>query len=762
MAVPVLRSGHQEAKASGNVTSLVITAPTTIVDDDILIIVLATDGNSTAHNILEAGWAVLGGVNGVKGTSNRCTCQIFWKRASSESGNYTIQWTASEQAYAWIGAFSGVATATDPIQNATNGGTASSNLATIDPVTTAKADTLVICGFACDDDDITVDGGFDADYTGITSDKSNTGNNNCSGAVQTRGEASVADPPVCDWTLTANEEFAAIAIEITATSGNAFERTASQTITESDVVDRGASTFQRTGTTVLVHSEAIDRGGSTFERTGTTVFVHSSVINAVLGKARTAVQTLTHSSVVDRGGGTFARVATTVLVHSETIARVLGNVRTAVQSLTHSSVITRIQAHIRTVILGLASFFDDITTDAGWTIVNGGGQIDIDLSDSNKIEFDALVGGGGTQKRFAHKNLGITLNGDTSDLELRCKWNYLSRTSGFEAGAGIFYASAVAEHIQDSPQIAIFGVRLEQASPEGIIAEYSDNTTRIQTARITSGPASGDRFITVTKIGNTLTLNVYSDAARTMHISGSPVSVDVSSVSGIDMIFATVAHNAFGSGSARGVNAELDDLLVEAPSKAIIISSTVTRLLNSIRTAIQFLIHSESVETVLTTTPVPTPEFGSVRTPRRRITALLSDGFNDVRIIVKVPEITRENVVRILNTIYYPYGEGVPVRIIRQIRKTFENKIRIISPLQKSSSSNVAINLRPISTEGANKAQINVPIFNYGSRDILIKKKVFDKGIKNVTIIRAISIEGSNMVKVKSLPEIIDELENEG
>jgi len=222
MAVPVLRTGHQEAKAGSNVSSLVITAPTTIVDDDILIISLATDGDSTAHAITESGWAVLNGANGVKGNQDRCTLQTFWKRASSESGNYTITWTGSEQAYAWIGAFSGVAATADPIVNATNGGQNTSTVI-IDPVTTSDADALVICCFACDDDDITVDGGYDADYTGITSDKSTTGANTCAGAVQTRGEATTANPPQCDWSLTATEQSAACALEITATGITAME-----------------------------------------------------------------------------------------------------------------------------------------------------------------------------------------------------------------------------------------------------------------------------------------------------------------------------------------------------------------------------------------------------------------------------------------------------------------------------------------------------------------------------------------------------------
>jgi hypothetical protein len=94
----------------------------------------------------------------------------------------------------------------------------------IDPTTPSLPEALVLCFFGADDDDMTIDGGFDADYVGITSDSSDTGANTCSGCIQTRDEAAPGDPPDCTWTLLAAEEFAAIAIGLTGPAAAGFSQ----------------------------------------------------------------------------------------------------------------------------------------------------------------------------------------------------------------------------------------------------------------------------------------------------------------------------------------------------------------------------------------------------------------------------------------------------------------------------------------------------------------------------------------------------------
>jgi len=209
MAIPV-RQTKSEQKEPSNTASSTITAPTGITDGDVLIITLATDGNSTAHSF-PAGFTIFDapGVNGVKGNNNRCTVTGAWKVASGESGNYAVSWTGNEQAilemYRVDGAIAGFEIQ-DP--NESNGGAA--NPATITPAAPTDADdSLVFVVMGTDDDDITVDGGGDADYSVEDVDESASGANTCAIGVQTKGIASATLPPQCDLSLTASEEFAA-------------------------------------------------------------------------------------------------------------------------------------------------------------------------------------------------------------------------------------------------------------------------------------------------------------------------------------------------------------------------------------------------------------------------------------------------------------------------------------------------------------------------------------------------------------------------
>ncbi len=204
MSIPVIQS-RSEQKEPSNTTSSTITAPTGITDGDVLIICMATDGNATSIN-WPSGFTPIAEVHG---PSNRCTAAAAYKIASGESGNYAVSWTGNEQAilemYRVDGAISG-----DEVQDPDESNTGTSSTATITPVAATDADdSLVFVVSGTDDDDITVDGGGDADYTVEDVDKSSAGANTCAIGVQSKGIATAAVPPQCDLSLTASEEFAA-------------------------------------------------------------------------------------------------------------------------------------------------------------------------------------------------------------------------------------------------------------------------------------------------------------------------------------------------------------------------------------------------------------------------------------------------------------------------------------------------------------------------------------------------------------------------
>lgn len=204
MAVPVIQS-RSEQKESSTTNTTTITAPSGIVDDDVLVICISTDGNS--FFTFPSGFTVL---NQGEGPSGRCALGIAFKIASSESGNYTVTWTGgNEKAISEMYRIDGAASE-DQIQDSAETNTGSSSTATITPaVTTDTEDSLVMVIMGMDDDDITVDSGGDADYTTEDVDESDSGAGSCSIGVQSRSETSKAVPPQCDLTLTASEEFRA-------------------------------------------------------------------------------------------------------------------------------------------------------------------------------------------------------------------------------------------------------------------------------------------------------------------------------------------------------------------------------------------------------------------------------------------------------------------------------------------------------------------------------------------------------------------------
>lgn len=207
MAIPVIQS-RSEQKEGSNVETTTITAPTGITNGDVLVIAIATDGSSAPY-VFPSGFTTIAAING---PSNRCNIAVAYKIAVTESGNYTVSWigAGNEQAisemYRIDGAISGF-----EIQDPTEQATGTSTTATITPATATDVDdSLVLVCFGMDDDDITVDGGGDADYAVEDVDGSNTGANTCSIGIQSKGIATAATPPQCDLTLTASEEFAVL------------------------------------------------------------------------------------------------------------------------------------------------------------------------------------------------------------------------------------------------------------------------------------------------------------------------------------------------------------------------------------------------------------------------------------------------------------------------------------------------------------------------------------------------------------------------
>jgi len=158
-----------EAKAASDTTSLTISTPAGTEENDLLIAVVATDGD-TSSSLAPPGGEGWTEINiGAQGSD--VTLGAWWKNAdASESATHEFTWTGDESAYGWMMRFTGHDTS-DPIDDwAGNSGTSSTP--TSPAVTTTNEYKIVLRLGAFDDSDITEDAPGLSGHMVITMDAS--------------------------------------------------------------------------------------------------------------------------------------------------------------------------------------------------------------------------------------------------------------------------------------------------------------------------------------------------------------------------------------------------------------------------------------------------------------------------------------------------------------------------------------------------------------------------------------------------------------
>jgi len=137
-----LESSDSANSATGTIT---VTAPTGIQDDDLLLLIVSSDHSGSGDTVYTApaGFSALTTYTRVNSGAAGVSGQVFYKIASSESGNYSTTETASILTAASIARISGANTSTpfDVNDEDTNTG---ADPAEAPSVTTTVADTLVI------------------------------------------------------------------------------------------------------------------------------------------------------------------------------------------------------------------------------------------------------------------------------------------------------------------------------------------------------------------------------------------------------------------------------------------------------------------------------------------------------------------------------------------------------------------------------------------------------------------------------------------
>lgn len=163
MAAPTWQSANNASESDGTV---LVTAPASIADDDFLLQTGSTDfsgaGDTTytqASGFTDCGSGYINADN----TGASVSGQIFYKIASSESGNYTMTESAANLSGSVVARITGVNTTSTIHKFASNSGTASEPV--IPSVTTTIADCLIVSMVTWDQSKTYVDGIAEAGWT---------------------------------------------------------------------------------------------------------------------------------------------------------------------------------------------------------------------------------------------------------------------------------------------------------------------------------------------------------------------------------------------------------------------------------------------------------------------------------------------------------------------------------------------------------------------------------------------------------------------
>lgn len=222
----------------------------------------------------------------------------------------------------------------------------------------------------------------------------------------------------------------------------------------------------------------------------------------------------------------------------------------------------------------------DISTSAGWTIVNGGGQILIDdPSAPDLIKLNNLTSGSGG--RYAWMDIGTTISGD---VKLEFKLDYTSN-SGVSPELSIGFVNSIVHpqfpltnhviRVDILASIERFGVLngfVNGAGGSRTTTSGAKNQHAVWVYPNSNSPVSdsslkGPYYVTVELKSNKLRLSVYKDQAKTQHMRGSPREVDATGVIPQNLRYIIVANSIFATG--RVFNGTVDDVCISQNANSL-------------------------------------------------------------------------------------------------------------------------------------------------------------------------------------------------
>ena len=204
----------------------------------------------------------------------------------------------------------------------------------------------------------------------------------------------------------------------------------------------------------------------------------------------------------------------------------------------------------RGTVLG-GDFNDDFSTNIGWTQVGTG--ITVNSGSLGKL---ASVGFESTTARV-YKSLGLTLSDTLWTAKFEAKITNAAYSSDSENEFTFFFASNTTYRTYGA-NIDLIGVLLGQNN--FCHSEYKDGTGAWVRSSPITGLTTGTLFyFTLQRTSATnVRLNIYSDAARTTHVSGSPVDFSIpSTVQSLQYVSASTSNNYGGVSDVEIDNLEV-------------------------------------------------------------------------------------------------------------------------------------------------------------------------------------------------------------
>jgi len=244
----------------------------------------------------------------------------------------------------------------------------------------------------------------------------------------------------------------------------------------------------------------------------------------------------------------------------------------------------------------LVLFCDNIETNTGWLVNNGGGQIFIDdPTFPNVIHLEELAGGVSVTERWARKDIGVNVSGDT---KLEFSYDFQAMNGSNTARMSIYLQEQnVHPDVSTGSQIGceldqttdnthhLFGRVTDGISTANTIqgGTHNQRTTHIYPPNQPGGVDAellGERFVTVELKDGKLRISHFKDESRTIHARGSPREVDATGINPTNLRFIVIGNSKI-SASARRFTGDIDDIYVtqNEPLSPLAINTSVQTLI---------------------------------------------------------------------------------------------------------------------------------------------------------------------------------------